>query len=86
MRQARWFGSIWLLIGFAALLWPWILSMLIASPIAALWIYGVAILADLALFVLWLLQAMRYSQRAGNGDLFEIPWLTRATGTASRKK
>jgi hypothetical protein len=85
MRQARWFGALSAVIGFGALLWPLLLSMIVANATAALWIYGVAILADLALFVLWLVLAMRYSQRAGNGDLFEIPWVARITGPAARK-
>ena len=85
LRQARRFGALALVIGFAALLWPLLLSLVIASPVATLWIYGVAILADLALFVLWLYLAVRYSQRAANGELFEIPPFTRRTGTRTPK-
>jgi hypothetical protein len=86
LRQARWFGALSALVGCAALLWPLLLSMLVGNLTATLWIYGVAILADLALFVLWLVLAMRYSQRAGNGELFEVPWVTRITGTRLQKK
>ncbi len=85
MRQARWFGALAVVIAFAALVWPLIVSLVIASPIATLWIYGVAILADLTLFVLWLILAMGYSQRAGRGELFDIPWVARMTGTSVRK-
>jgi hypothetical protein len=85
MRQARWFGALSAVVGFVALLWPLLLSMLVANAMATLWIYGLAIIADLALFVLWIVLAMRYSQRAGNGDLFEIPWVARMTGSAARK-
>jgi len=85
MRQARWFGALASVIGFAALLWPLVLSMLIANATATIWIYGVAILADLALFVLWVVLAMRYSQRAERGELFDIPWVARITGTSVQK-
>jgi uncharacterized membrane protein len=85
MRQARWFGALAAVIGFAALLWPLLLSLVIANPTATIWIYGVAMLADLTLFVLWLVLAMRYSQRAEQGELFDVPWVARITGTSVRK-
>lgn len=85
MRQARWFGALFAVIGFVALLWPLVLSMLVANAGATLWIYGLAIVIDIALFVLWLVLTIRYSQRAGNGELFEISWISRMTGTPTRK-
>jgi hypothetical protein len=85
LHQARWFGAFFAGAGFVALLWPLVLSMAVANLTATLWIYGLAILADITLFVLWLVLAMHYSQRAGNGELFEIPWIARVTGSAARK-
>jgi len=61
------------------------LSLLIGGLVATLWIYGIAMAADIALFVLWLVWAMRYSQRAGRGELFEIVWVARLTGTRISK-
>ena len=86
LRQARWFGALAAVIALVALLWPMILSMLVADATATLWIYAIAILADVAFFVLWLFLAIRYSQRAANGQLFEIHYLTRLTGSRLRKK
>jgi hypothetical protein len=85
MRQALGFGILSSLIGFAALLWPLVLSMLVSNLIATLWIYGVAIIADLALLVFWILLAIRYSQQAGRGELFDVPWVARLTGTSVQK-
>jgi hypothetical protein len=85
LRQARWFGALSLVLGLVALLWPLVLSVLIGSPTLTLWIYGIAILADLALFVLWLILAIRYSQRAANGELFELAYLRRMTGRTPSK-
>ena len=50
--------------------------------------YALAILIDIALFVLWLVLAIRYSQRAARGETFDIPWLERfvtAKGTERKK-
>ena len=68
-----------------ALSWPLVASVFVANTTATIWIYTVAMLADVALFVLWLMLAVRYSQRAGRGDLFEIPWVARLTGTRISK-
>ena len=68
-----------------ALVWPLVLSVIVANVIATLWIYAVAILADVVLFVLWLVLAIRYSQSAGRGELFDVPWVARVTGTSVRK-
>ena len=73
------------MIALIAFVWPLALSLLIGGLVATLWIYGVAMLADIALFVLWLYWAMRYSQRAGRGELFEIGWVARLTGTRISK-
>jgi len=85
IRQALGFGVLSSAIGLAALLWPLALSMVLGNVIATLWIYGLAMLIDLALLVVWLLLAVRYSQRAGRGELFDVPWVARLTGTSVRR-
>lgn len=85
MRQALGFGLLSSLIGFVALLWPLLLSSLIANVVATLWIYGIAMIVDLALLVLWIVLAVRYSQRAARGELFDVPWIARLTGTSAGK-
>jgi hypothetical protein len=85
MRQALGFGILSSAIGLAALLWPLVLSVLVANVVATLWIYGLAMLVDLVLLVAWLLLAIRYSQRAGRGELFDVPWVARLTGTSVLK-
>jgi len=85
LRQALWFGILSGAVALVALAWPLALSVVVGSVAGVLWIYGVAMLLDLALFVLWLILAMRYSQRAGRGELFEIPWVARLTGTRISK-
>ncbi len=79
MRQALWFGALSALIGLVALLWPLVSSIGIGSIRVTLWIYGFASLLDLALFVLWVVLALRYSQRASRGELFDVPWVARIT-------
>ena len=79
MRQALWFGALSALIGLAAFSWPLVLSILVANIAATIWIYALASLGDLVLFVIWLVLAMRYSQRASRGDLFDVPWVARLT-------
>lgn len=85
MRQALGFGILSSAIGLAALLWPLVLSVLVANVVATLWIYGLAMLIDLVALAAWLLLAVRYSQRAGRGELFDVPWVARLTGTSVRK-
>jgi hypothetical protein len=85
MRQALGFGILSSVVGLAALLWPLVLSTLIGNVVATLWIYGLAMLIDLALLVVWIVLALRYSQRAGRGELFDVPWVARLTGTSVRK-
>jgi hypothetical protein len=85
MRQALGFGLLSSLIGFLALIWPLVLSALVANVVATLWIYGLAMIVDLALLVLWIVLAVRYSQRAARGDLFDVPWVARLTGTSVEK-
>jgi len=85
MRQALGFGILSSAIGLAALLWPLVLSVVLGNVVATLWIYGLAMLIDLTLLAVWLLLALRYSQRAGRGELFDVPWVARLTGTSVRK-
>ena len=85
IRQALGFGILSSAIGLAALVWPLVLSVLLGNVVATLWIYGLAMLIDLALLVIWLLLALRYSRRAARGELFDVPWVARLTGTSVRK-
>jgi hypothetical protein len=85
MRQALGFGVLSSVVGLAALLWPLVLSTLVGNVVATLWIYGLAMLIDLGLLVLWIVLALRYSQRAARGELFDVPWVARLTGTSVRK-
>ncbi|MBV8198440.1 MAG: hypothetical protein JO263_09910 [Candidatus Eremiobacteraeota bacterium] len=85
MRQAFWFGAVWAAIAFAALAWPLGASFIVGSVGVTIVLYAVAIVADLALFVVWLVQAMRLSARASRGELFNVPWLERFTGSWSGK-
>ncbi len=73
MRQALGFGAIASLIGLAALLWPLVLSLLLGSILATVLVYALALLVDVALFILWLVRAIGYSKRALRGETFEIP-------------
>ncbi len=69
-------------------MWPLVLSVFVGNVVATLWIYVLALLLDVALFVLWLVLAIRYSQRAARGETFEIPFVERfiaATGTGRKK-
>ena len=85
MRQALWFGNCAIAAGFAALLWPLLASFVLTDATVTIWLYAVAMLLDAALFVWWLIWALRYSRRASHGDLFIVPWLSRLTGTRSQK-
>lgn len=80
LRQALWFGNLSAATALAALLWPLLVSLAVSNVIATIWIYILAMLVDIALFVLWLVFAIRYSQRAARGELFEIPIVSRITG------
>ena len=86
MRQAVWFGLESGVIGFVALIWPLLASFLTSDVTAMIWLYAFAMIVDLALFVWWLLLAARYSRRAGNGELFDVPWVVRLTGASSHKR
>ena len=86
MRQALGFGIIAAVIGFAALLWPLLASFAIADVTLTIWVYGVALLGDAALLAVWIVLAARYSRRAGNGELFDVPWVARLTGSTSHKR
>jgi hypothetical protein len=85
MRQALGFGILSSAIGLVALLWPLLLSALVANVVATLWIYGIAMIVDLALLAVWIFLAVRYSQRAARGELFDVPWVARLTGTSAGK-
>ncbi len=85
LNQALWFGNLSAAIAFLAFSWPLVLSLFVGNVAATLWIYGLAGLIDIALFVLWLVLAIRYSQQAGRGELFLIPWVSRITGTTKTK-
>lgn len=88
LRQALWFGNVSAAAAFLALGWPLLLSLLVGNVTATIWMYVLAIVADVALFVLWLVLALRYSQRAARGELFDIPLVSRftgATGTGTKK-
>ena len=86
MRQALWFGALSSAIGLAALLWPLLASLVVASVVLTIWMYVAAILADCAVFCVWLVLALRYSRRASRGDLFEVPWVRRLTGSLPRER
>ncbi len=85
MRQALGFGILSSAIGLAALIWPLVLSAIVANVVATLWIYGFAMIVDLVLLVVWIVLAARYSQQAGRGELFDVPWVARLTGTSVEK-
>lgn len=85
MRQALGLGILSSVIGLAALLWPLVLSAIVANVVATLWIYGFAMIVDLVLLVVWIVLAARYSQQAGRGELFDVPWVARLTGTSVEK-
>lgn len=80
LRQAFWFGNIAAAITLAAFVWPLLLSFFFSAIGAIIWIYALAFVADIALFVLWLVLAMRYSRRAAAGELFDVPWVARLKG------
>lgn len=78
-RQAFWFGLSVGLAGALALIWPLVLTSIIASIPATIWVYAIALLLDLGLFVVWLGLAIRYSRQAARGDMFEIPIIAEVT-------
>jgi hypothetical protein len=85
LRQALWFGLLCGVVGLFAFAWPLAISLFMSSVIGTIAVYVFAMVVDAALFVLWLTLAVRYSQRAGRGELFEIPWVARLTGTTIPK-
>ena len=85
MRQALWFGNLTVAIALAAFIWPLIVSFFATDVTVVIWVYVFAMLLDTAIFVTWLVLAIRYSRRAAHGDLFDIPWVARVTGTRSQK-
>jgi hypothetical protein len=85
MRQALWFGNLAVAIAVAAFTWPLAVSFFVGDPTLVIWVYAVAMALDTVAFVTWLVLAIRYSRRAAHGDLFDIPWVVRITGTRSQK-
>jgi len=65
------------------LVWPLVLTSLVANVAVTIWVYGLALLIDVALLVAWIVQALRYSRRAARGEFFVIPWVARVTGSAT---
>jgi hypothetical protein len=86
MRQALWFGNFAALIALTALLWPLLASFAITDVTVTIWLYALAMLIDVVLFCGWLVLALRYSRRASRGELFEVPWVARLTGTRSQEQ
>jgi hypothetical protein len=86
MRQALWFGLESWAVGLTALLWPLLASFFVTNVTLMIWLYALALLVDIALLVLWLILAARYSRRAANGELFDVPWVVRLTGASSHKR
>lgn len=72
VRQALRFGLTWSAIGLAALLWPLVFSLLVGSMPATVAAYTLAIVVDIAVFVIWLRRAVGYSKRARRGETFNI--------------
>lgn len=72
IRQALRFGVRWTAAGIAALLWPLIFALLVGSVTATLIAYGIAMLLDVAVFVVWLRHALRYSKQAARGQTFAL--------------
>lgn len=72
MKQAVRFGAVSCVIGFAALLWPLLLSLLFGNLTATLVFYALAFALDFALFVMWLKRALGYSKRAARGETFSL--------------
>lgn len=72
IRQAITFGvraAIW---GGVALLWPLILSLLIANITATIVFYGIGVVLDVVLLAVWLKRALSYSKRAARGETFDL--------------
>ena len=74
MRQALRFGNGAALVMLAAFLWPLLLSFVVSSVTATIWLYAFAMILDLALLATWFVLAIRYSRRAAAGELFDVPW------------
>ncbi len=78
-RQGFWFGLLTAGAWIVALVWPLVLTSLIANLTATIWIYALALILDIALFVMWLVLAVRYSRQAARGEMFEIPIVAEIT-------
>jgi len=86
MHQAFWFGLISGALAVAALLWPLLASFVISNVTITIWVYAIALLLDGGLLTWWFVLAARYSRRAAHGDLFDVPWVSRLTGSTSRNR
>lgn len=84
VAQALAWGLFVSLVGLGALLWPLVISLIFPNAIGVLWIYGLALTIDVALFAVWLIQAVGYSKQASRGKMFEIArvakWTRRLSG------
>ena len=78
------FGLFVSLVGFVALLWPLIVSLIFPNATGVLWIYGIAFIVDILLLAVWVLMAVGYSKQAARGKMFEIArlatWTRRLAG------
>jgi hypothetical protein len=61
-----------------------IVSFFATDVTLVIWVYVFAMTIDTVIFVAWLILAVRYSRRAAHGDLFDVPWVARITGTRSQ--
>jgi hypothetical protein len=74
------------IVAFVALLWPLLLSLLFGNLAATLVFYGLAIVLDFAVFVMWLKRAIGYSKRAARGETFALqPFREQPTRTVPAK-
>ena len=74
VRQALAFGLWSSAIGFVALFWPLVLSLLIGNATVTIVLYAIALVLDVVLLALWFVHALRYSKRAARGETFELHW------------
>ena len=91
-RQALWFGILAGAAAFVALVWPLLITGLIGASgsgaviAATIWIYVLAFVIDITLFAVVLTLALRYSRRAAQGEMFEIPIVSGITRRVGVKR
>lgn len=73
IRQALRFGITSAVAGTIALVWPLVLSLIVANLTATIVFYAIAIVLDCMVFGIWLTRALAYSKRAARGETFSIP-------------